>query len=177
MALEQTVSSWRPMPAALMKPKHLRRTDAPGGRPPFAGSQKHQCRTRCPRPWRGSIGKMRHLFWTLGQGGQRTARVRQLPEDRLPVLRPSSQYSLVACRPVSGSIRGLRTVEGTPLRRPGAGSGSREEVRRRTRAAAEAGLSAGASPAALPPPDRSGSRPDRSGRRRSAGARHRPRIG
>ncbi len=24
MALEQTVSSWRPIPAALMKPKHLR---------------------------------------------------------------------------------------------------------------------------------------------------------
>ena len=25
----------------------------PRGRPPFVGSQKHQCRTRCPRPWRG----------------------------------------------------------------------------------------------------------------------------
>ena len=50
-----------------------------------------------------------------------TARSGNSPEDRLPFLRPSSQYSFVACRPVSGSIRGLRTVEGTLLRTPGAG--------------------------------------------------------
>ena len=59
-----------------------------------------------------SIGKMRHLFELKLKAQSAPQGSGNSPEDRLAVLRPSSQYSLVACRSVSGSIRGLRDRSG-----------------------------------------------------------------
>ena len=47
-----------------------------------------------------SIGKMRHLLGLSVKALSAPQGSGNSPEDRLPVLRPSSQYSLVACRPV-----------------------------------------------------------------------------
>ena len=45
-----------------------------------------------------SIGKMRHLLGLSVKALSAPQGSGNSPEDRLPVLRPSSQYSLVACR-------------------------------------------------------------------------------
>ena len=68
------------------------------------------------------------------------------------------------CERISARFRGQPGTLGHTPRTAGAGCGSRRQVRGLTRTAASAGPSAGASPAALPPPDRSGSRRDRSRR-------------
>ena len=84
-----------------------------------------------------SIGKMRHLFGPLVKAPNTPKGQGKLAEDRLPVLRPSSQYGLVVCGPVAGpirySMRPFRTHSSLRLTAPGANGG---EVRPRTRTAA-----------------------------------------
>ena len=69
---------------------------------------------------------MRHLFGLSVQALRAPPGSGNSPEDRLPVFRPSSQYRWVACRPVSGSIRGLRgPLRAHPAVRPATGRESR----------------------------------------------------
>ena len=79
---------------------------------------------------------MRHLFGLSVQALRAPPGSGNSPEDRLPVFRPSSQYRWVACRPVSGSIRGLRgPLRAHPAVRPATGregrSGGELELRLR----------------------------------------------
>ena len=130
-------------------------------------------------PWRSraSIGKMRHLLGLSVKALSARQGSGNSPEDRLPVLRPSSQYSLVACRPV---IRIHPEPEG-PLRHTQPYARRRRRVEKAGQAAnsnsgSGRALGRGQRQEPYPLQKGSGSRPNRSGRRRSAVVRNRPRI-